>query len=144
MAKSFRVLYVASEIKPFLNETYVSEIVRKAVSEVLVKNELPLDVPFEFPINVVKVEMNSDLKIAYVYVVAHEIIDETEIVLKLNSCKQYLSKEVTSLINLKFSPKLVFRNDKSINEISNIEKLLRSEKVLNDLKEIKSWTVGYL
>ena len=116
----------------------VSEIIRKAISEVLVKNELPLDTPFELPINVVKVEMNSDLKIAYVYVVAHEIIDETEIVLKLNSCKQYLSKEVTSLINLKFSPKLVFRNDKSINEVSNIEKLLRSEKVLTDLKEIES------
>ena len=62
----------------------VSEIVRKAISEVLVKNELPLDTPFEFPINVVKVEMNSDLKIAYVYGVAHEIIDETEIILKLN------------------------------------------------------------
>ena len=53
----------------------VSEIIRKAISEVLVKNELPLDTPFEFPINVVKVEMNSDLKIAYVYVVAHEKID---------------------------------------------------------------------
>ena len=112
----------------------VSEIVRKAISEVLVKNELPLDTPFEFPINVVKVEMNSDLKIAYVYVIAHEKIDGTEIILKLNSCKQYLSREVTSLINLKFSPKLVFRNDKSINEITNIEKLLRSEKVLNDSK----------
>ena len=116
----------------------VSEIVRKAISEVLVKNELPLDTPFEFPINVVKVEMNSDLKIAYVYVIAHEKIDGTEIILKLNSCKQYLSREVTNLINLKFSPKLVFRNDKSINEINNIEKLLRSEKVLNDLKETKS------
>ncbi len=116
----------------------VSEIIRKAISEVLVKNELPLDIPFEFPINVIKVEMNSDLKIAYVYVVAHEKIDETETILKLNSCKQYLSREVTSLINLKFSPRLVFRNDKSINEITNIEKLLRSKKVLNDLKEIKS------
>ena len=116
----------------------VSEIIRKAISEVLVKNELPLDIPFEFPINVIKVEMNSDLKIAYVYVITHEKIDETETILKLNSCKQYLSREVTSLINLKFSPKLVFRNDKSVNEISNIEKLLRSEKVLNDLKEIKS------
>ena len=116
----------------------VSEIIRKAISEVLVKNELPLDTPFEFPINVVKVEMNSDLKIAYVYIVTHEKIDEAEIILKLNSCKQYLSREVTNLINLKFVPKLVFRNDKSINEVSNIEKLLRSEKVLNDIKEIKS------
>ena len=59
----------------------VSEIIRKAISEVLVKNELPLDTPFRFPINVIKVEMNSDLKIAYVYVVAHEKIDETETIL---------------------------------------------------------------
>ena len=113
----------------------VSEIIRKAISEVLVKNELPLDTPFEFPINVVKVEMNSDLKIAYVYVVTHEKIDETEIILKLNSCKQYLSREVTSLINLKFSPKLVFRNDRSIDEVSNIEKILRKEKILEDLNK---------
>ena len=115
----------------------VSEIVRKAISEVLVKNELPLDTPFEFPINVVKVEMNSDLKIAYVYVVAREKIDETEIILKLNSCKQYLAKEVTKLISLKFSPKLLFKNDKSIQEIINLEKVLSSEKVLNDLKRNK-------
>ena len=112
----------------------ISEIIRKAISEVLVRNELPLEVPFDFPINVVKVEMNSDLKIAYIYVITHEKIDENEIIVKLNSCKQYLAREVTSLINLKFSPKLVFRNDKSINEISNLEKLLRSKKILNDLK----------
>ena len=112
----------------------VSEIIRKAISEVLVRNELPLDAPFDFPINVVKVEMNSDLKIAYIYVITHEKIDENEIIIKLNTCKQYLAREVTSLINLKFSPKLVFRNDKSIDEIRNLEKLLRSKKILNDLK----------
>ncbi len=112
----------------------VSEIIRKAISEVLVRNELPLDAPFDFPINVVKVEMNSDLKIAYIYVITHEKIDENEVIIKLNACKQYLAREVTSLINLKFSPKLVFRIDKSINEISNLEKLLRSKKILNDLK----------
>ena len=113
----------------------VSEIIRKAISEVLVRNEMPLDSPFKFPISVVKVEMNSDLKIAYIYVITHEKIEENEIILKLNSCKQYLSKEVTSLINLKFSPKLVFRNDRSIDEASNIEKILRKEKILEDLNK---------
>ena len=113
----------------------VSEIIRKAISEVLVKNEMPLDIPFRFPISVVKVEMNSDLKIAYIYVVTHEKIQDDEIILKLNSCKYYLSREVTSLINLKFAPKLIFRIDKSIDEISNIEKVLRNEKVLNDLNK---------
>ena len=113
----------------------VSEIIRKAISEVLVRNELPLDAPFKFPISVVKVEMNSDLKIAYIYVITHEKIEEDEIILKLNSCKHYLSREVTSLINLKFSPKLIFRIDRSIEEMSNIEKVLRNEKVLNDLNK---------
>ena len=113
----------------------VSELIRKAISEVLVRNEMPLDSPFKFPISVVKVEMNSDLKIAYIYVITHEKIEENEIILKLNSCKQYLSKEVTSLINLKFSPKLVFRNDRSIDEVSNIEKILRKEKILEDLNK---------
>ena len=79
--------------------------------------------------------MNSDLKIAYIYVITHEKIDEDEIILKLNSCKYYIAREVTNLINLKYSPKLIFRNDKSINEIKNIETVLGSEKVLNDLKK---------
>ena len=113
----------------------VSEIIRKAISEVLVRNEMPLDVPFKFPISVIKVAMNSDLKIAYIYVITHEEIEEDEILSKLNSCRHYLAKEVTSLINLKFSPKLVFRIDRSIDEISNIEKVLRKEKVLSDLSK---------
>ena len=113
----------------------VSEIIRKAISEVLIRNEMPLESPFKFPISVIKVEMNSDLKIAYIYVTTHEKIDENEIILKLNSCKQYLSKEVTSLINLKFSPKLIFRNDRSIDEVSKIEKILRNEKILEDLNK---------
>ena len=111
----------------------VSEIIRKAVGEVLVKNEMPLETPFKFPINVVQVEMNSDLKIAYVYVVTHEELNEDEIILRLNSSKKYIAREVISLINLKFSPKLVFRNDKTISKVSNIEKLLGSEKVRKDL-----------
>ena len=111
----------------------VSEIIRKAVGEVLVKNEMPLETPFKFPINVVQVEMNSDLKIAYVYVVTHEELNEDEIILRLNSSKKYIAREVISLINLKFSPKLVFRNDKTISKISNIERLLESEKVRKDL-----------
>ena len=110
----------------------VCELIRKAISEVLVRNEMPLDHPFKFPISVVKVEMNSDLKIAYIYVITHEDIEENEIILKLKSCTHYLSKEMTNQINLKFSPKLIFRIDKSINEMSNIDKLLSKEKVLND------------
>ena len=118
------------------NRSYkVSEVVKKAVSRVLVRNELPLDTPFKFPINVIKVEMNSDLKIAYIYVVCHEEIEKKEIINRLNSCKKYLSKEVANFIDLKYSPKLVFRNDKSIYGFSRIEQILNSEKVQDDIKK---------
>ena len=118
------------------NRSYkVSEVIKKAVSRVLVRNELPLDRPFKFPINVIKVEMNSDLKIAYIYVVCHEEIEKKEIINRLNLCKKYLSKEVTNYIDLKYSPKLVFRNDKSIYGFSRIEQILNSEKVQDDIKK---------
>ena len=45
MAKTFRVLYVASEIKPF-NDTYVSEIVRMLPQEMQKKDiEIRILVP---------------------------------------------------------------------------------------------------
>lgn len=107
----------------------VSEIIRKSISAILIKNELPLEEPFSFPINVTKVEMNSDLKIAYIYVTSHEGETQTKLIDKLNSCKNYLSKEVTKMISLKFTPKIFFRHDKTIESLRKIEEILNLEKV---------------
>ena len=114
----------------------VSEIIRKAVSAILIKNDLPLNPPFNFPVSVTEVEMNSDLKIAYIYLTTHEDIEKDELVEKLNSCKNYLSKEVSKLISLKFSPKLIFRYDESIDHINKINRILSSEKVTKDINQI--------
>ena len=113
----------------------VSEIIRKAVSKVLVRNEMPLDIPFKFPLSVVKVEMNADLKIAYIYVTTHEKIKKIEILNKLEECKKYLALEVVKLIDLKFSPKLIFRNDETIDQVNKIDQILNSEKVLVDIQK---------
>ena len=113
----------------------VSETIRKAVSAVLVRNELPVDPPFIFPLNVIKVEMNTDLKIAYIYVTTHEKIKKIEILNKLEECKKYLALEVVKLIDLKFSPKLIFRNDETIDQVNKIDQILNSEKVLVDIQK---------
>jgi len=44
--------------------------------------------------------------------------NEDEIIFRLNSCKQYFAREVVKLISLKFSPKLIFRNDKTSPDIT--------------------------
>ena len=113
----------------------VAETIRKAVSAVLVRNELPVDPPFIFPLSVIKVEMNTDLKIAYIYVTTHEKIKKNEILNKLEECKKYLALEVVKLIDLKFSPKLIFRNDETIDQVNKIDQILNSEKVLVDTQK---------
>ena len=113
----------------------VAEIIRKAVSEVLLKNELPLNPNFQFPLSVISTEMSSDLRIAYVYVNTHENLEKEEIINRLDSCRKYISKEVNQLISLKFVPKLIYRNDPVIDQYDQISKLLEIKKVKNDLND---------
>ena len=111
----------------------VAEIIRKAVSEVLLRNELPLNPNFQFPLSVISTEMSSDLRIAYVYVNTHENLEKEEIINRLDGCRKYISKEVNQLISLKFVPKLIYRNDPGIDQYDQISKLLAIKKVKNDL-----------
>ena len=111
----------------------VAEIIKKAVSEVLLRNELPLNPNFQFPLSVVSIEMSPDLRIAYVYISTHENLEKDEIINRLEGCRKYLAKEVNQLISLKFVPKLIFRYDLTMEKYDQISKLLESKKVKNDL-----------
>ena len=111
----------------------VAEIIKKAVSEVLLRNELPLNPNFQFPLSVVSIEMSPDLRIAYVYVNTLENLEKDEIINRLESCRRYLSKEVNQLISLKFAPKLIYRYDLTIEKYDQISKLLETKKVKSDL-----------
>ena len=111
----------------------VAEIIKKAVSEVLLRNELPLNPNFQFPLSVVSIEMSPDLRIAYVYISTHENLEKEEIINRLESCRKYLAKEVNQFISLKFAPKLIFRYDLTMEKYDQISKLLESKKVKSDL-----------
>ena len=111
----------------------VAEIIKKAVSEVLLRNELPLNPNFQFPLSVVSIEMSPDLRIAYVYISTHENLEKEEIINRLESCRKYLAKEVNQCISLKFAPKLIFRYDLTMEKYDQISKLLESKKVKSDL-----------
>ena len=113
----------------------VIEVIKKSISQILLKNDLPLYPNFQFPLSVVSVDLSSDLRIAYIYVSTHEIIDDEEIINRLDSCKKYISSEMNLLVDLKYMPKLIFRNDKQILSHKKINELLNSKKVQEDLKK---------
>lgn len=113
----------------------VIEVIKKSISQILLKNDLPLYPNFQFPLSVISVDLSSDLRTAYIYVATHENIDDEEIINRLESCKKYISVEMNLLVDLKFMPKLIFRNDKQILSYKKINELLNSQKVQEDLKK---------
>ena len=113
----------------------VIEVIKKSISQILIKNDLPLNPNFRFPLSVVSVDLSSDLRIAYVYISTHETIDDEEIIKRLELCKKYISAEMNLLVDLKFMPKLIFRNDEQILNYKKINELLNSKKVQEDLKK---------
>ena len=113
----------------------VVEVIRKAISQVFLQNDLLFEPNFKFPLSVVEVSLSNDLRIAYIYVATHEDIDEDEIIKRLDKCKSSISTKMNLLIDLKFMPKLIFRNDRQISNHEKINDLLNSQKVREDLNK---------
>ena len=113
----------------------VTENIKKSISEILLKNELPIETNFNFPLTVVEVKMSDDIRHAYVYISTHETLEEKEILQNLKDSSHYIAKEMNKLVSMKFLPRLIFRFDKTSKNFEKIAELLNSEKVREDLKK---------
>jgi len=113
----------------------VTENIKKSISEILLRNELPIESSLNFPLTVIEVKMSDDIRHAYVYISTHEKLEEKEILQKLKDSSHYIAKEMNKLVSMKFLPKLIFRFDKTSKNYEKIAELLNSEKVQEDLKK---------
>ena len=113
----------------------VTENIKKSISEILLRNELPIETNFNFPLTVVEVKMSDDIGHAYVYISTHETLEEKEILQNLKDSSHYIAKEMNKLVSMKFLPKLIFRFDETSKNFEKIAELLNSEKVREDLKK---------
>ena len=113
----------------------VTENIKKSISEILLRNELPIVSNLNFPLTVIEVKMSDDIRHAYVYISTHEKIEEKEILQKLKDSSHYIAKEMNKLVSMKFLPKLIFRFDRTSKNYEKIAELLNSDKVQEDLKK---------
>ena len=111
----------------------VTENVKKSISEILLKNELPIDPSFNFPLTVIEVKMSEDIRTAYVYVSSHDELDEQIVLSRLKDSAHYIAKEMSKIISMKFLPKLIFRIDSTSENYEKITQILNSAKVQQDL-----------
>ena len=113
----------------------VTENIKKSISEILLKNDLPIDPSFNLPLTVIEVKMSEDIRTAYVYVSSHDGLEDQLVLNRLKESTYYIAKEMSKIVSMKFLPKLVFRIDSTSENYEKISQILKSEKVQQDLKK---------
>jgi len=75
-------------------------------------------------LSITDVKTSSDLRYAQVYISTFSVSDEKELLKGLKSASGYLRRELGSRLNLRFTPELQFKLDKSIEHGVHISKIL--------------------
>ena len=119
---------------PSQRQLRVGEMLRHALSQILLRGEIR-DPDLEgVSITVTQVKPSGDMRHATAFVEPLGGQNAKSIVTALNRHKAFLRGEMGRMIELKFTPELRFVEDTSFAEAQRIEALLKSERVQRDLK----------
>lgn len=113
----------------------VGELVRHALSALLIRGEVEDEVLAGKTVTVPEVRMTPDLKLASAYVMPLGGEGADEVAAALNRHHRFIRGRIAPELNLKFAPDIRFFVDETFAEASRIDALLRSEKVRRDLEK---------
>ena len=113
----------------------VGELIRHRIVELLARGELHDAVLASHVITIPEVRLSPDLKLATVYVMPLGGNDVKPVVEALARNKKYLRAAVAAALNLRYAPDLRFKEDKTFEEATRIDRLLDSPKVRQDIEK---------
>ncbi len=111
----------------------VGELIRHALAEILQRGDVHDPDLAGVVVTVPEVRMSPDLQLATAFVMTLGGVKAALVVAALERNKKYLRGEISHRVNLRLAPELRFRLDKSFDEGSHIDELLRSPEVTRDL-----------
>lgn len=111
----------------------VGELIRRALSDVLLRGDLREPTLSGMSITVGEVRTSPDLRQATVYVMPLGGGRREEAMEALNRARGELRRAVTRAVKLKFSPELTFVLDESFDRMDETRRLLGEERVRKDL-----------
>lgn len=115
----------------------VNELLRKALSEVFLRNDVEDPDLDHVTVTVTEVRVSPDLRSATVFVVPRPDDDNPETEAKaikaLQRHQRFLRGELARRIELKYMPSLSFKLDDTFARSERIDALLRSPKVSRDI-----------
>ena len=116
--------------QPSQRQLRVNEEIRHVISETLHRGHFrdPVLVENAALVTVSAVNVSPDLKNAAVYVMSLGGKNIDGILPALNNTARYFQTEINNKLNIKFTPRLTFKEDESFAEADKIERLLQTIK----------------
>ena len=119
--------------QPSQRQRRVNELLRHALAEVMLRDEIRDDDLKGVSITVTEVEVSPDLRNARVYVVPLGGANQEAVLAALRRHAKFLRGELAQRVTLKYMPALSFELDTKFDTSDRVDALLRSEKVARDL-----------
>ena len=126
-----------SNTMPSQRQIRFGELIRKIISESIVRGDFFIQDFDSSKITVSFVKMSKDLKIASVYIMPLGGKNKDVILECLNNNKYLIQRSISQAkLKSKFTPKINFFIDDSFEEAERIENLLMNKKVKRDLSNV--------
>lgn len=118
---------------PSQRQLRVSELIRRALSEILTRETFFDSALENTSVTVGEVRATPDLKQATVYVLPLGGSHAEEVIDALNRNRGEIRRLVNRAVNLKYSPQLQFRTDTSFDQMDRTRELLSDPTVRRDV-----------
>ena len=118
---------------PSHRQLRVGELIRRALSEILMRGDVHDPALSGVSITVSEVRTSPDLKVATAFVLPLGGANADEILAALKRARGEIRHQVTRIVDLKFSPELRFVLDETFDRMDETRRLLGDEKVRRDL-----------
>jgi ribosome-binding factor A len=120
---------------PSQRQLRVGELIRHAIAQMLARGEIRDEILLKRAITIPEVRLSADLRLADIYVLPLGGEGVDSVLAALNRNRRYIRGELARAVNLKFAPEIRFMADDTFEEARRIDELLRSPRVVADLKK---------
>lgn len=119
---------------PSQRQLRVGELIRHALAEIFLTEDIEDDELRGAAISVAEVRASPDLRHATAFVAVLGGGDNAKLAIALNRHRRFLRGELARRVELKYIPEVTFKPDETVAASERIEALLRSPDVARDLK----------
>lgn len=111
---------------PSKRQLKVAELIKKGLVQYFAEGKSFHKSLIDVSITVSEVRVTPDLKVAKAFVVPFAIkMEPKEFLAALNDVSNEIRMGVTKIINLKFSPKIIFKFDESFDQADKMERIFQ-------------------